>query len=100
MTVGEKTKDGAVTVAEKTKDGVGKVGSEITDAWILSTVKSKFVGEDVLKGSDINVDCDQQIVTLRGTVPTAAARDRAVQIARSTDGVQRVIDQLTIGPKK
>ena len=67
---------------------------------ILTTVKSRFVGEDVLKGSDINVDCDQHVVRLRGTVPTAAARDRAVQIARSTDGVQRVIDDLTIGLKK
>ena len=100
VTVGEKTKDGAVTVGEKTKDGAVKVAAEITDAFIISTVKSKFVGEDVLKNSDINVDCDQHIVRLRGTVPTAAARDRAVQIARRTDGVQRVIDDLTIGPKK
>ena len=99
VTVGEKTKDGAVTVAEKTKDGVGKAAAETTDALILSSVKLKFMGEDVLKGSEINVDCDQHIVRLRGTVPTAAARDRAVQIARGTDGVQRVIDNLTIGSK-
>jgi osmotically-inducible protein OsmY len=98
--VGEKTKDGAVTVAEKTKDGAVKVGNEITDAWILTKVKSQFVGEDVLKGSDINVDCDKHIVTLRGTVPTAAARARALDIAKATDGVQRVNDLLTIGPKK
>jgi osmotically-inducible protein OsmY len=63
-------------------------------------VKSQFVGEDVLKGSDINVDCDQHIVRLRGTVPTAAAQARAIQIAKTTDGVQHVIDELTIGPKK
>ena len=98
--VGEKTKDGAVTVAEKTKEGAVKVGNEVTDAWILGTVKTKFVGEDVLKGSDINVDCDKHIVTLRGTVPSAAARARAIEIAKATDGVQRVNDVLTIGPKK
>jgi osmotically-inducible protein OsmY len=100
VTVAEKTKDGAATVAEKTRDGFGKVAGEISDALILTSVKSKFVGEDVLKGSDINVDCDQHVVRLRGTVPTAAARDRAVQLARGTDGVQRVIDDLTIGLKK
>ena len=100
VTVGEKTKDGAVTAAGKTREGVGKIAGEITDALILSTVKSKFVGEDALKGSDINVDCDQHVVRLRGTVATAAGRDRAVQLAKSTDGVQRVIDDLTIGPKK
>jgi osmotically-inducible protein OsmY len=98
--VAEKTKDGAAVVAEKTRDGAVKVGAEITDAWILTKVKSDFVGEDVLKGSDINVDVDKHIVTLRGTVPTAAARARALEIARTTDGVQRVNDQLTIGPKR
>jgi len=98
--VGEKTKDGAVKVGEKTKEGVSKVGSEITDAWILGKVKAQFVGEDVLKGSDINVDCDKHIVRLRGTVVTAAAKARAITIAKTTDGVDHVIDELTIGPKK
>jgi osmotically-inducible protein OsmY len=98
--VGEKTKEVAKEAGEKTKAGVSKVGSEITDAWILGKVKAQFVGEDVLKGSDINVDCDKHIVRLRGTVPTAAAKARALQIANSTDGVQHVIDELTIGPKK
>ena len=96
--VGEKTKDGAVKVGEKTKEGVSKVGAEITDAFILGKVKAQFVGEDVLKGSDINVDCDKHIVTLRGTVPTAAARARAIAIAKSTDGVRsrhRRVDDWT-----
>ena len=75
-------------------------GAEITDAFILTKVKSKFVGEDVLKGSDINVDCDKHIVRLRGTVTTAAAKERAITIAKPTDGVDHVIDELTIGPKK
>lgn len=100
VVVGEKTRDGAVVVGEKTKEGVSKVSSELSDAFILTKVKSQFVGEDVLKGSDINVDCDQRIVRLRGTVPTAAARARAMEIARRTDGVQRVIDDLTIAPKQ
>jgi osmotically-inducible protein OsmY len=98
--VGEKAKDAAKEAGEKTKEGVSKVGAEITDAWILGKVKAQFIGEDVLKGSDINVDCDKHIVTLRGTVPTAAARARAMEIARATDGVRQVNDSLTIGPKK
>jgi len=97
---GQKTKEVAKEAGEKTKEGVSKVGSEITDAWILSKVKADFVGEDVLKGSDINVDVDQKVVTLRGTVPTAAARARAMEIARKTDGAKSVVDRLTIGPKR
>jgi hyperosmotically inducible protein len=96
----EKTKEGAGTVADKTKEGVSKTGEVITDGWITTRVKSKFVGEDLLKGSDINVDTDNHVVTLKGTVPSAAARARAVAEAKEVEGVHKVVDQLTIGPKK
>ena len=72
----------------------------ITDAWITTRVKSKFVGEDLLKGSDINVDTNDHVVTLKGTVMSAAARARAVEQAKEVEGVQKVVDLLTIGPKK
>jgi osmotically-inducible protein OsmY len=98
--VGEKTKDGAVKVYDKTKEGVSKTGENITDGWITSRVHSKFVGEDLLKDSDINVDTQDHIVTLKGTVMSQAARARAVEQAKEVEGVRRVVDQLTIGPKK
>ena len=56
------------------------------------------MGEDLLKGSNINVDSDDHVVTLKGTVMTPAGRTRAVAIAKGTKGVKRVIDNLTIGP--
>ena len=97
---GEKTKDGAVKVGEKTKEGLSKTGEVITDGWITSRVHSKFVGEDLLKDSDINVDTNNHVVTLRGTVMSAAARARAVAEAKEVEGVHSVVDHLTIGPKK
>jgi hyperosmotically inducible protein len=96
----DKTKDGAKVVGEKTKDGAVKVGDEVTDAYLISKLHADFVNEDVLKGSDINVDADNQVVTLKGTVMSPAGRARAVAIAKGTKGVKRVVDQLTIGPKK
>ena len=72
----------------------------ITDSWIVTRVHSKFVDEDLLKGSDINVDSKDHVVTLKGTVMSAAGRARAVAQAREVEGVHRVIDQLVIGPKK
>jgi osmotically-inducible protein OsmY len=96
----EKTKDGAEKVVDKTKEGLSKTGEVITDAWITTRVHSKFVGEDLLKDSDINVDTKDHAVTLKGTVMSAAARARAVQQAKQVEGVHQVIDQLTIGPKK
>jgi osmotically-inducible protein OsmY len=96
----EKTKEGAEKVADKTKEGLSKTGEVITDAWITTRVHSKFVGEDLLKDSDITVDTADHIVTLKGTVMSAAARARAVEQAKEVEGVHKVIDLLTIGPKK
>ena len=68
---------GAKVVGTKTKDGVSKTGEVMTDGWITTRVNSRFVNEDLLKGSDINVDTDQHVVTLKGTVTTAAGRNKA-----------------------
>jgi hyperosmotically inducible protein len=96
----EKTGSAVGTAGEKTKEGVQKATSETTDGYILTRVKSKFVGVDLLKGSDINVDADKQVVTLRGTVTSEAARARAIALAKETEGVNSVIDRLTIAPAK
>jgi hyperosmotically inducible protein len=95
----DKTKDGAKAVGEKTKDGAVKVGDEVTDAYLISKLHADFVNEDLLKGSDINVDSDDHVVTLKGTVTTPAGRARAVAMAKGTKGVKRVVDNLTIAPK-
>jgi len=84
----------------KGNDDVIDVDANINDAWITTKVKTNFVNEDVLKGSDINVDSNNHVVTLKGTVPSAAGRARAVALAKSTKGVKRVIDALTIAPAK
>ena len=99
-TIETKTKDGAEKVADKTKEGLSKTGEVITDGWITTRVHSKFVDEDLLKGSDITVDTKDHVVTLRGTVTSAAARARAVEQATEVEGVHRVVDRLTIGMKK
>jgi osmotically-inducible protein OsmY len=98
--VGEKTKDVAGKVANKTVDGVAKTGEVATDSWITTRVKSKFLDESVLKGSDIHVETNNHVVTLTGTVPSAAGRARAVEQAKEVEGVHQVVDKLMIGTKK
>ena len=85
---------------EATKDAVATTGEVITDAWITSTISADFVNEDTLKGSDINVDTKDHVVTLKGTVMSAAGKARAAEIAKTTKGVKNVVNTLTIGPKK
>jgi len=96
----EKTKDATAKAGEKTKDAVATTGEVINDAWITSKISTDFVNEDTLKGSDINVDTKDHVVTLKGTVASAAGKARAEEIAKTTKGVKRVNNTLTIGPKK
>lgn len=84
------------TLADRTKAGLSKTGEAINDAWIMTKVKWFFVGEDLLKDSNINVDVNNKVVTLKGTVKSQAGRTRAVELARGTDGVARVVDELAI----
>ena len=96
----DKTKEGAGTAWDKSKEGASKAGEAITDTYIKTRVHSKFLDEDLLKGSDITVDVNEHVVTLTGTVPTAAGRARAIEEAKKVEGVHQVIDRMTIGPKK
>ncbi len=67
-----------------------------SDAGITTAVKSKLAADDTVKAYKIDVDTKRSVVTLTGTVDSAQAETRAVQIARSTDGVKNVIDQLSV----
>ena len=100
----DKTKDaivkGTKIAASKTKDGLSKSGEVMTDAWITTRVHARFVNEDLLKDSDIDVDTSHHVVTLKGTVMGRAGRTRATTIAKHTEGVHRVVNHLTVGAKR
>ncbi|MGH9314644.1 MAG: BON domain-containing protein [Vicinamibacterales bacterium] len=67
-----------------------------SDAGITTAVKSRMAADDTVKAYQVNVDTKDRVVTLTGEVPSTAAKEQAVQIARSTDGVASVVDNLTV----
>ena len=67
-----------------------------TDAGITTAVKSKLAADDTVKAYQVDVDTSNKVVTLSGDVETAAQKEHAVTIARNTDGVTDVIDQLRV----
>jgi hyperosmotically inducible periplasmic protein len=93
-------KDTANNAERETREATGTAGQAVSDSWITTKVKSSFVGVDALEGSDINVDTNGHVVTLTGTVASAAGRARAVSLAKQVEGVKSVKDELTIAPKK
>jgi len=73
-------------------------GTAIKDGWLVTKLHSLFIPEDALSGSNIDVDVKAGMVTLQGTVPNEAARDRAIAVSKGADGVKGVTDQLRIAP--
>lgn len=89
----------ALVLGQFTPAEAGQVGA-IKDGWLVMKVHSEFVNEDLLSGSNIDVDVKNGVVTLQGTVPSAAARARALELAKKNDGVKNVVDQLKIAPAR
>jgi len=72
------------------------VGSGLEDGWIHFKTKGALALVDDLRDSTINVDVDNNVVTLRGTVANAAHRAAAEKTARGIDGVKTVKNSLKL----
>jgi osmotically-inducible protein OsmY len=92
----DKAKEGTDKAVEKTKQGVSKSGEVITDTWITSRIKTRYTAEESLRASDIHVAAKDHVVTLTGAVVSDAARTKAVSLAKDVEGVNSVVDKLTI----
>jgi hyperosmotically inducible protein len=87
----------AADAQKKAGDAADKPGEPITDAALTAKVKTKFLADTEISGLKIDVDTKDHVVTLTGTVPSAAEKRRAVAVAKETDGVKSVVDRLKVG---
>jgi hyperosmotically inducible protein len=69
----------------------------IKDSSITSSIKAQLASDPFKGLSHIRVDTDDHgVVTLKGKVPSQGAADRAISIARATEGVRKVKSELKI----
>jgi hyperosmotically inducible protein len=85
------------TAGRETKEAGKSMTKAVSDGWITSKIYSQFITEDALDDSDIDIDVERGVVTLKGTVASAAGQSRAEQIAKATDGVKSVNNNLKVG---
>ena len=71
------------------------LGENIDDAGITTQVKAKLAAE-ISTVTRIDVDTNQGVVALNGTVPSPEMRTRAEQIAREVKGVRDVINNQRV----
>jgi osmotically-inducible protein OsmY len=72
-------------------------GTQVDDAAITAAVKAKLAADGDINPFNIDVDTNEGVVTLQGRVEKEAARSKAEELARETDGVKRVINLVKVG---
>jgi hyperosmotically inducible periplasmic protein len=100
----EKKSDQAVAEAKKemadvrasASQTVDAAGGKVKDAAITTSINAELTKDAALSALKINVDTSQGRVALRGTAPSAAARDRATLLAKRVEGVVSVENQLQV----
>ncbi len=73
---------------------VDRAEREVHDALLQVRVKGRLLEEIGREAIHVEVEATDGVVSLRGTVPTAAQRDVAVQTAQQTKGVTKVVDLI------
>ena len=98
--------DAVQTVTDGAQDASTNVQGKISDArtsarkvGLEQKVSDRLHGDKSLGAEKIEVTVlDEGTATLRGQVPDAAAKEKAVALARDTRGVVRVVDHVAVTP--
>ncbi len=98
-------KDAGNAVKEAAKEAEAKgsqasttMGEKIDDITITATVSTGLAKDPDLSAIKIDVDTKDGVVTLSGPAPTAAAKDKATDIAKQVKGVTSVNNKLVVKP--
>lgn len=94
--------DAAGNAAERAGDRIAgaaeRTGDAAAGAVKTADIKLALAADDVVDADDVNVDTNSEtkVVTLKGTVRTAAQRQRAEAIAKREASGYRIDNQLVV----
>ncbi|MEN3339790.1 MAG: hyperosmotically inducible periplasmic protein [Acidobacteriota bacterium] len=91
-----KARETGAAVGEKVAVGANAAEHALESAALTGKIKAKMALDDTVKAAAIDIENDNGVITLKGTVRSEAERARAVQLARETAGVTSVNDRLTV----
>lgn len=87
---------GVVRVINQIELGDPTPEEKLSDTWIATKIKTKLTVDPQVNPFDIDVDVNRGVVTLSGIVRSKEQRAEAEKLARSTRGVERVDNLLTV----
>lgn len=73
-------------------------GTWVDDATTTAAVKTRLVGNANTKGLQIDVDTNQDVVTLSGSVKTEEEKALAEEIARLSKDVEEIHNNIVVDP--
>lgn len=94
--VADEAREAGREVGDRAATAANQAKLALEDGALTAKIKSKMALDDTVKAYGIDVDTKDRVVTLTGTVKTQAERERALLLARETDGVKNVVDRLTV----
>jgi osmotically-inducible protein OsmY len=89
-------KQTASETADRIKSDSVKAGERLEDVWLATKIQAKFVGDRDIKARDVNVSAHDGVVTLKGRVLNESQHQLALTLAKNTDGVKQVVDNLDV----
>ncbi len=88
--------EGVRSVDNQLRIGDLSVSRNVADAWLVTKVKSKLVADPEVSSFNIDVDAIDGQVILSGVVTAPTTRQEAERIARATDGVKSVRNEILV----
>ena len=92
----DKARAAGAKVGETVAVGAAQAQDALNDGAVTAKIKSKMALDDTVKALSIDVDTDNGVVTLSGSVNSQAEKTKALQLARETAGVTSVVDRLVV----
>jgi osmotically-inducible protein OsmY len=93
---GEGAKEKAREIGDKLKEAGAAAVDVTSDAAITAAVKVKLAADAEISALKIDVDTKDGVVTLSGSVTSAALTEKASTIAKSVAGVKEVKTNLRV----
>jgi hyperosmotically inducible protein len=81
---------------KEAKETGRSIGTGLNDGWLWTKTRFDLAAADDLRDSTINVDVNNSVVTLTGTVASPAQKAKAEAVAKSVEGVTSVKNMLKV----
>jgi osmotically-inducible protein OsmY len=94
LVLGACTRDERQEVRTEAKQATNTAANVVDNAALTTKVKAALLADELVKGTQINVDSDNGVVTLTGAVDSPAHMQKAEQVAKGVSGVTRVQNNL------